>query len=259
MKIQHMKSVSLTRVKSADRTLDLFEALASSPAPMTAAELSRALGIPRSSLFHLAGTLIERGYLSLDDAHRYHLTPRLADLARGARPAADVLRHLNPLISTLRDEINETFSFNAARDDQIEVLITHAGNQSLSYSMRTGDLAPLYAVSAGKVVLAAMTKDELDQYLGRVRYEGFTANTIQTHDRLLREIERVRSDGFGYVDEEFTPGIFGVAIGVNVDGRLIGAINVAIPKARVDTALLSKVRQRLRVAASQAEAALSRR
>jgi DNA-binding IclR family transcriptional regulator len=254
-----MKSVSLTRVKSADRTLDLFEALAASPTPLTAGELSRTLGIPRSSLFHLAGTLIERGYLSLDDENRYHLTPRLGALARGLQPAKDMLHHLNPLISHLRDEINETFSFNVARADQIEVVITHAGNQSLSYSMRTGDLAPFYAVSAGKVVLAAMTADELDQYLGRVKYEAFTANTIQTHDRLLREIERVRSDGFGYVDEEFTPGIFGVAIGVKVEGRLIGAINVAIPKARVDAPLLSKLRQRLRVAASKAEALLARR
>jgi len=252
-----MKQTSINRVKSADRTLDLFETLAAAAGPMSAGALSRALGIPRSSLFHLAGTLMERGYLSVDDDYRYHLTTRIATLARGARPSTDLLHHLTPLIAGLRDEINETFSFNAARDDQIEVLITQAGNQNLSYSMRTGDLAPLYAVSSGKVVLAAKTPAELDLYLSRVRYEAFTPNTIQSHDRLLREIERVRTEGFGFVDEEFTPGIVGLAIGVHVDGRLIGAINAAIPKARAATALLSRVKQRLRVVAAQASEMLS--
>lgn len=252
-----MKQTSINRVKSADRTLDLLETLAGATAPMSASELSRALEIPRSSLFHLAGTLVDRGYLSIDEQHRYHLTSRMGELARGARPAADLLHQMNPLIAALRDEINETFSFNAERNDQIEVLITHAGHQNLSYTMRTGDLAPLYAVSAGKVILATKSPAELDQYLSRVRYEAFTPNTIQSHDRLLRDIERVKTDGFGFVDEEFTPGIVGVAIGVFINGRIAGAINAAIPKARANATLISRVKQRLRITAAQAGAMLS--
>ena len=39
-------------------------------------------------------------------------------------------------------------------------------------------IAPLYAVSAGKALLAAMEPDWFDSYLRRVQFEKFAANTI---------------------------------------------------------------------------------
>ena len=39
--------------------------------------------------------------------------------------------------------------------------------QALSYTMKAGMTAPLYAVSAGKIVLSELRSQELSQYLAR--------------------------------------------------------------------------------------------
>ncbi|WP_202945634.1 helix-turn-helix domain-containing protein [Pelagibacterium halotolerans] len=84
-----MKQGSIRKVKSADRTLDLLETLASAATGITATEISAALNIPKSSLFHLLGTLEDRGYVALhaDGTH----TPWVQ--RSNAWPAAPAPRH----------------------------------------------------------------------------------------------------------------------------------------------------------------------
>lgn len=119
-----MKQVSLRVVKSADRTLDLLEALAGAAGPQGFAELSRDLGIPKSSLFHLLGTLIERGYVCRDPDNRYRLGPRIAALARAVARPAELADLVAPALRALCAALNETCSFNVERGDEVEVLAT---------------------------------------------------------------------------------------------------------------------------------------
>jgi DNA-binding IclR family transcriptional regulator len=252
-----MKQSSIRKVKSADRTLDLLETLAHRPDAPTAAQLSAILEIPKSSLFHLTGTLIERGYITLVDGNRYALGPMVMELARGLHEEAALGQRMEPVLEELCAAINESCSFNIQTGDEVEVVATRAGRQALTYTMQLGDLAPLYAVSSGKIMLAERDKAWLDAYLDRVRFEQFTPNTIQSHERLLREIERARVEGFGLVDEEFTPGIVGIGAVVRQNTKVVGAINVALPAARFDAQKGSIIRQHLRKAVCRANALLN--
>lgn len=251
-----MRQSSIRKVKSADRTLDLLETLAGSLAPLSATEISAALGIPKSSLFHLLGTLEERGYVTPDNSGGYTLGPAVVRLARSGGSEISILAVLDRVLDGLRDALNESCSFNVQKGDEVEVVATRAGRNALTYTMQVGDLAPLYAVSSGKILLAQKDREWLDDYLNRVRFEGYTPNTIQSHERLMRDIERTRVEGFGFVDGEFTPGIVGLGAAVRQDGQIIGAINVAVPNPRFDAQKASLVRRQLRKAVSRAEALL---
>lgn len=252
-----MKTPSIHKVKSADRTLDILEALSVAPNPLTASRLSDVLGIPKSSFFHLAGTLLDRDYLVLDDENCYRLGPKVAELARsvGSGVPPDLL--LAPILERFRNSVNESASFNIQRGDDVEVVATCSSRHSLSYTMTTGDLAPLYAVSAGKIILADKDKTWLGSYLDRVKFEQIAPNTIQSRDRLVHEINQTRNDGYGFVDQEFTPGIVGIAAAVRRDGAVLGAFNVAIPSARFDANVNVLVRQQLRNMVKRAETILS--
>src|SRR2546423_13975412 len=67
-------------VKSADRTLDIFELLAAEPAGLTVSEISQKLGLARSSTHGLVRTLHARGYLMQNGGPRFHLGARLIEL-----------------------------------------------------------------------------------------------------------------------------------------------------------------------------------
>ncbi len=53
--------MEITPVKSADRTLDIFELFAAEPHGLTIAEISDRLGVARSSTHGLVHTLAARG------------------------------------------------------------------------------------------------------------------------------------------------------------------------------------------------------
>lgn len=254
-----MKQASTRVVKSADRTLDLLEYLGEIyPREPNFADISTALEIPKSSLFHLLGNLSERRFVQQTRKGHYTLGPRLAEIARTSSGGASMPALLDPVLRALSLELNETCGLNRLVGDSVEVVASHTGFQALSYTMKVGELAPLYAVSGGKILLSQQDGDWLRSYLGRIRFEKFTPKTIQSADRLLAEIEQARAEGFAYSHDEFTPGIVGLGTAVLCEGRAVAAINVAMPSARFNETAAAQARRALRAAAREASAILDR-
>jgi DNA-binding IclR family transcriptional regulator len=242
-------------VKSADRAFDLLECVAEAAAPPSFTALMGATGIPRSSLFHLLNTLQARGYLRQDPGGGYRLGERLRALAArldAPGPAALAAPHLRRLSGA----VNETSGFSARRGDMAETLATIPGGQALGYTMRVGDLAPLYAVSAGKIMLAQLPEAELDAYLSRTTLAPVTPRTLRSEAALRAEIALARREGFAYSREEFTPGITGIAIAVTRGATLLGALNLAVPSARFTARQAALFRRELTGAAGMLATAL---
>jgi DNA-binding IclR family transcriptional regulator len=236
-------------VKSLDRGLDILEHVAASPRPPTFSGLLAALGIPRSSLFHLLNNLQARGFLARDPATEgYRLGSSLGRLARAA-PTPSLGGRVSPFLRELSRELNETCGFYVRVGDAVEVVASAISTQALSYTMKVGARAPLYAVSAGKVVLADLAPDALKDYLAGVALTPATPNTIRSKARLRQEIVSVRAAGFAYSHEEFTPGITAIAIAVRPEGSLVGAVNIAVPTVRFTRERDAEFRDALRIAA----------
>jgi DNA-binding IclR family transcriptional regulator len=227
-----MKRNNALTVKSLDRGLDILEYIATARNAPAFSQLLKDLEIPRSSLFHLLTNLQVRGFLEREPAtDGYRLGPNLAKLAKAAPPPS-LGTTVSPFLRQLSAELNETCGFYVRMEDAVEVIASAISTQALSYTMKVGARAPLYAVSTGKIVLAHLEPDVLKQYVARVELSPITARTIRSKSRLLQEIRSVRASGFAYSHEEFTPGITAVATGVHRQGRLIGALNVAVPTVR---------------------------
>ena len=93
--------------------------------------------------------------------------------------------------------------------------------------------APLYAVSAGKIMLSELTAQELNQYLAHVAFAPVTPHTVRSKSRLKKELQKVKATGFAYSHEEFTLGITAIAVAVrDAASKLHGAINLAVPTVR---------------------------
>jgi IclR family acetate operon transcriptional repressor len=227
-----MKPETSAPVKSADRVFDLLEFVGDAAEPPTFSQLLAALAIPRSSLFHLLNNLLARGYLAQQGSSGgYRLGPavrRLAERLAGPSLATQV----QPFLRKLSADLNETTGFYVRVGDMVETVASAAGTQSLAFTMRVGERAPLYAVSGGKILLAQLPAAELAAYLARVVFEPITPATLRSAALLGDEVAAARSDGFACSRDEFTPGITGIAIAVGLGGRLFGALNLAVPSVR---------------------------
>ena len=234
-----MAEAPSSQVKSATRTLDIIEYIVAHDRPLVAQDIAVALGIPVSSLSYLLGTLVDRGYLNRD-GRRYSAGPGLQRLQ--ARPGGFTLaERAAPLVRTLRVQLNETTSFFVRHGWEVEALVTESSEQALRYAVPTGSRLPMHALASGKALLAALPDDELDRYFAESERTRFTPSTVTGEKALRREIEEIRKSGIALTDEEFSLGIRGIGRVVTVGGEAVGALSVAVPKARFDQTTQARV------------------
>jgi len=247
--IQNMKLSETQAVKSLDRGLDILEYVAGCSEPPSFSQLMASLDIPRSSLFHLLTNLLSRNFLERDPkTERYRVGTEVAEIARKVqRPSLS--DRIAPSLRQLSLETSETCGFYVPVRDSVEVVASAISTQALSYTMRVGMNAPLYAVSAGKIVLSQLRPNELSQYLASVIFEPVTPHTVRSKSRLRKELQQVKATSFAYSREEFTLGITAVATAVCSDSKFYGAVNVAVPTARFTPDRDTIFRQALRRAA----------
>jgi IclR family acetate operon transcriptional repressor len=234
-----MAEVTSSQVKSATRTLDIIEYIVAHDRPLVAQEIALALGIPVSSLSYLLGTLVDRGYLNRD-GRRYSAGPGLQRLQ--ARPGGFSLgERAAPLVRTLRVQLNETTSFWVRTEWDVEAIVTETSDQALRYAVPTGARLPMHALASGKALLAALPADDLDRYFAETELRAFTPSTVTSEQALRREIEHVRETGIAMTDEEFSLGIRGIGRVATIGGEPVGALSVAVPKARFDESVNRRV------------------
>lgn len=241
-----MKLGNVQTVKSLERGLDILEYVANCPEPPSFSQLMAGLGIPRSSLFHLLTNLLSRNFLERDPrTERYRLGAAILEVARKVQ-LPSLGDRIRPFLDRLSLEVSETCGFYVQAGDSVEVVASAISTQALSYTMKVGMNAPLYAVSAGKIVLAELRPEEFRQYLARVRFAPVTPHTVRSRNRLKKEIQTVKATGFAYSREEFTLGISAIATAVRSEARFYGAINLAVPTARFTPARDGAFREALR-------------
>ena len=234
-----MAEAPSSQVKSATRTLDIIEYVVAHNRPLVAQEIAVALGIPVSSLSYLLGTLVDRGYLARE-GRRYSAGPGLQRLQ--ASPGGfSLAERAAPLVRTLRVQLNETTSFFVRSEWDVEAIVTETSEQALRYAVPTGARLPMHALASGKALLAALPDDELDRYVAETERQRVTPATVTSEKALRREIGEIRQTGFAVTDEEFSLGIRGIGRVVTIGGEPVGALSVAVPKARFDEAVQHRV------------------
>jgi IclR family transcriptional regulator, acetate operon repressor len=244
--IQDMKLSQTAAVKSLDRGLDILEYVAGCSEPPSFSQLLGSLRIPRSSLFHLLTNLLSRKFLERDPGtDRYRLGGEVVAIARKVQKPS-LRDRLAPHLRQLSLEISETCGFYVPVGETVEVVASAISTQALTYTMKVGMTAPLYAVSAGKIVLSELPAAELNRYLVGATLAPVTARTIRAKSRLKTEIQKIKTTGFAYSREEFTLGITAIATAVRSGTKFHGAINLAVPTARFTSDRDAAFREALR-------------
>lgn len=238
-------------VKSAGRTIDLFEAFARAQGPLTLSELARALNAPASSCFNLVRSLEARGYLYAVRSKQLYPTRRLFAIASAIAAAEPWLMRLEPILTRLRDATRETVILGKRDGDHIVYLEVLEGPQTIRYSARAGELKPLHSSSIGKATLAALDDAELAPMLARMPMPRVTPATIVDPEALAAELARGRARGYFVTRGENVADVAAVAMAITVEKEVYG-VAVAGPMQRVAEAI-----ERHAAALAEARAAIA--
>jgi IclR family acetate operon transcriptional repressor len=220
-------------VKTAARTLDVFEVFASAKAPLTLTELAGRLGSPISSCHALVRTLQARGYVYvLDERKRVYPTKRLFKIALQIAQNDPVLERIGPVLQALQQDTAETVILGKRQGNAVTYLDVVEGRQTIRYAADPGDIKPLHSSAIGKAMLGVMPDPELVRLLKTLRLPLVTDRTIKDADALLRDIQASRTRGFFVTQGENVPEVMAVSIARTLGEEFYG-VAVAGPIGRL--------------------------
>ncbi|MGH9088117.1 MAG: IclR family transcriptional regulator [Acidimicrobiales bacterium] len=224
-------------VGSVDSALRLLAALRDHPS-LAVKESAELLGVAPSTAHRLLSTLQANGFVAQDPTtRRYGPGPALLGVALASLRRVDVRRVARPHLAALSAETRETANLGVPEGAMVRIIDSVEGPEVVRVSARTGEVVPSHLAAAGKVLLAALSDGELFHLLPADRLPGRSGSPSIDRADLIRELAEVRRQGHATSDEETSPGLASVGVGIrDARGRMLAALSVSLPVERFDAA-----------------------
>lgn len=216
------------RLPAVDRALNLLELLGSSTGGLTLTEVSRKLGIPKSSTHCLIFTLTAHGYLQRSaNGHHYTLGLRAFDFANANGAELHLHMVCLPHIQHVTSKLNLTTQISVLRAGEGVVIAKVDPTSDKWKATWVGRHVDLHCTAGGKCLIAYLTDDEIETLFRDRELARFTAKTIHCLKALKAHLAEVRVKGFAINAEEYMIGVRSVGAPVfNQVGRVIASISV---------------------------------
>ena len=225
-------------INSVDRSIDVLEYLFSQGRDISISQISKDLGIYKSTVFRTLATLENRGYVMQNKiTEQYSVGPKLYAYSTISHDAV-IIESAKPFIQEVNDKYGEHVTLGSIGKDKdgnyVNVLLyAIESTHNLGMSLKLSNQTECYCASLGKCMLAFSEDVNLDVYKNG-NFIKFTNNTITTYSGLLAELERVRAAGYAIDAEEREIGLYCLGVPIfNSRGYAVAALSISGPKSRI--------------------------
>lgn len=218
-------------VPGLERGLRLLQLFTRENRVMTAPELVRQMGLPRSTVFRLLTTLETLGFIErVESSHSYRLGMPVLSLGFEYLASLELTELGTPLLQKLRDEIGCSCNL-VVRNQQDIVYVAKVTAPTLFPSAATlGSRLPAHATVLGRIMLSDLTDLEFDALYPRPELDAVTPNTPICRETLRQMVREDAKRGYATATGFYEPSISSVAAPVrDHTRRIVAAVGAAIP------------------------------
>ena len=229
-------------IQAVSHALDLLEQFHGDVDELGVTELSKRLKLHKNNVFRLLATLESRGYIEQNKAtENYRLGLKALELGQTFIKQMGLLRQAKPILEEMVQDSNETSYVAIFKDNYTVYLDVVETNLTVRVVSRVGSRLPAYCTAAGKVHMAHMTEEELEELLPAQDFIQHTPTTITSISTLKTELEKIREQGYAIDDEELDPGVRCVAVPIrDYTRRIVGAVSISGPSMRFSDERIEK-------------------
>ncbi len=198
--------------------------------------IAELVGREKSQVSRALSALAESGLVDRDpDTRAYRLGWRLFGLAaRSGQPR--LVAAAAGFLTALVAETGETAHLSVLQGGQVLTLLSQAPPSAITATGWSGRTVPVVCTSSGRVLLFDHDLPALQTLLDGTDFRRYGPRAPADLAELQRRIAAGRERGYAAVDEEFEPGLVGIAAPVrDIAGRIIAAVNVSGPKFRLES------------------------
>lgn len=216
--------------RTTQRTVEILKLVSKNPEGITLDEICEKLGLPKTSAYDIVTTLAEMGMVHVDRGQRQRYTIGLTAYRIGINYTnnLDFIGVAEPELKAFAKEVGKTVFFGVRSDHEVVYICKAEPENPIITTATVGSKNPMHCTSLGKAILAYSDEETLAQVLPRIRFVQKTDQTIQDREAFLRELEKVREQGYALDARELEAHMECVGAPVfGPDGSVIGAISVS--------------------------------
>lgn len=222
---------------------------------LNATQAAQRAGITRAAARRHLLTLAHLGYLETDGSH-YWLSAKVLRFSGSYLASARLPKTVQPVLNRLASVYPDAFSVAVLDDDAVVIvarsvsLVAHSMAQELNavlhslpsqlpvrllaHGLHLGARLPAHATSTGRVLLAAKSDAEWDQWLASHALPRLTGRTETDPERLGAELVQVRSQDHALASETHELGVHAVAVPLrDATGQTVAALNAVLSAERL--------------------------
>jgi IclR family transcriptional regulator, pca regulon regulatory protein len=210
------------------RGLIVIQAFTQQSPQMTISQLSVKTGLSRAAVRRCLYTLTKLGFAGAEDGSRYSLRPRMLTLSHTYTTSNTLATAAQPILERMSAALRESFSVATLDGEDIVYIARTQVSRVMAVDLHIGSRLPAYCTSMGRVLLAYLPTEQLEQYLAKATLTPHTTRTITTVEKLRLALRNVRRNGYALVDQEYEVGLRSLAVPVySASGRVVATLNLS--------------------------------
>ncbi|SMG58429.1 transcriptional regulator, IclR family [Paraburkholderia susongensis] len=227
-------------VPGLERGLRILAEFSAREPVLGAPELSKRIGIPRTTTFRLLQTLAALGFLERVNGDRYfRLSVAVLRLGFEYLNSLELTDVGTPILERLRDATGLSTHL-LIRDQRDVVFVAKAQTHEPMFSsvkVHVGTRLPAHATVHGQVLMGDLSFEELRQLYPEPQLERFTERTPASVEELYGRVRESAALGYAVSEASFERGISVVSAPVrDQSGKIAAALTVTIPRSDIGEA-----------------------
>ncbi len=213
-------------VQAFGRGLAVIAAFDAENPRMTLSDASRRAGVTRAAARRLLHTLVQLGYVRVEDRY-FTLTPKILELGYSYLSALGLPEIGLPYLRQVAETVKES-AYMTVLDGKETVCVAAVPMRRIwNASITVGTRLPAYATAAGRAILAFEDEGTVDQFLESAELKQVTPFTTTDVDELRKALAKAREQGYSVVDDELEEGLRTVAVPIIGEGGVLASLSVS--------------------------------
>jgi len=234
-KAKPVKKERTGQVQSLSRALSILNTLAESDGGFSLSDLALTVGLAPSTTHRLLTTLQNERYVVFDAERRvWNVGVQAFQTGNAFLKTRDLVSLARPVMRRLMENSGETVNLGISDHGEIIYLAQVECLKLMRAITRPGGRVPMHCSGIGKALLAWFSEREVNSVLHARGLQRITSTTIDTPAKLREDLEKIRSRGFSFDDEENGIGLRCVASVIfDENGLPAAGISLSGPTARI--------------------------
>lgn len=234
------------------RVLEIIEAISKSDNPLSAADLSIKLDIPKPSMHRLIQQLEADGFIQTNMRGLLVPAERLHNVALGILYASRYKAQRQAILQRLASKIGETCGISIPNGIDMIYYDRAQTNWPIQIYLPVGIHTPICCTASGKLYLSSLSKDRRQRIMSNISMTKYARNSQTDPAELESQLNLIQDTGVGTDNEEFVDGMVAVSVPIKDNqGRLIACLFCHAPVIRKSLEELLSWTSELQSAASE--------